>query len=78
MSTSESHSLRNGIVATVVGGIILAALGYLWAPAKAVFYWLGRVLALVWSMFVAGYRVPGWLLLVFVLVAAAVTFGLSV
>ena len=72
MSTSESHSLRNGIAATVIGGLILAALGYLWTPAKAFFHWLWQLLASAWGVFVASYRVPGWFLLILLLVAAAV------
>ncbi len=31
---SDKHPIRNGIIATVVGGIILAALGVLWPPAQ--------------------------------------------
>lgn len=76
MSATESHSLRNGIVATVVGGLILAGLGYAWAPAKAAFLWLWRLVAALWGALVASYPVPGWLLLVLVLIAAAVVVRL--
>ena len=32
MKDKENHSLRDGIIATVVGGLILTALGYVYAP----------------------------------------------
>lgn len=76
MSATESHSLRNGIIATVVGGLILAGLGYAWAPAKAAFVWLWRLIGATWGALVASYRVPGWLLLILLLVTAAVVVRL--
>jgi hypothetical protein len=63
MSQSESHPVRNGILATVIGGLILAALSYVWPPAKSAFIWLWGLLGGIWQALVASYSVPGWVLL---------------
>lgn len=58
----ESHPVRNGVMATVVGGIILAVLAKLWPPAKTALMWLWeRFLDLI-GLFSSSYSVPGWLL----------------
>lgn len=61
MLSTESNSIRNGVIATVVGGLALAVLGELWPAFKA-----GMVGA--WDYLVAflklagqSYQVPGWL-----------------
>jgi hypothetical protein len=65
MSQPESHPVRSGVIGTVIGGLILAALGYVWAPARALFGWLCGFLATTWAAVVAAYPVPGWLLILF-------------
>lgn len=71
MSQPESHQIRNGIITTVVGGLILAGLGYAWTPARLVLSWLWSLVTTVWGWLVASYHVPGWLLLVCGFFAAA-------
>lgn len=71
MSQPESHQIRNGIITTVVGGLILAGLGYAWTPARLALSWLWRLVITVWGWLVASYHVPGWLLLVCGFFAAA-------
>ena len=61
MAAQESHSVRNGTIATVVGGIILAVLAELWSPAKATLVWLWEKLLAFFDLFNASYSVPGWL-----------------
>jgi hypothetical protein len=62
MAQGESHSVRNGVIATIIGGIALAALGQLWPPAKMALLWLwGQVVALV-DLFDATYATRGWTL----------------
>lgn len=60
--------MRNNIIATVVGGLILAALlaalSHVWAPARLALIWLWGLVVTVWGALVASYQVPGWLLLV--------------
>lgn len=62
MAAQESHPVRNGVIATVAGGIILAVLAELWPPAKTALMWLWeRFLDLI-GLFSSSYSVPGWLL----------------
>ena len=72
MSSAESHSVRNGVIATVVGGVALAALGELWPPAKKAGAWLWEQAAWVLSFFTDAYFVRGWVLAL-LLVLALVT-----
>jgi hypothetical protein len=71
MSQPESHQIRNGIITTVAGGLILAGLSYAWAPARLAFSWLWGLVIAVWNWLGASYQVPGWLLLVGGFFAAA-------
>lgn len=69
MPKPEKHSVRNGVVATVVGGIALAGLGELWPPLKLAGLWAWeKVLALV-GLFGATYSTPGWALAILGLLA---------
>lgn len=63
MTQSESHPIRNGIIATVAGGLILAALGYAWAPVRIGFGYLWGFVVAVGQWLVSTHAVPGWLLL---------------
>lgn len=71
MSQPESHQIRNGVIATVVGGLILAAFSYVWAPARLALVWLWGLVVAAWSALAASYHVPGWLLLACAFFAAA-------
>lgn len=64
MSSSESHSVRNGVIATVVGGIALAVLGELWPPVKNGIAWLWEKIEAFAGLFGESYSVPGWALTV--------------
>ncbi len=64
-SLSEKHPIRNGIIATVIGDVILAALGQLWPPAN-------RLLGSVWGVLAARLAVPVWVLVVVAVVVLAV------
>lgn len=62
MSSGDSHAVRNGVIATVVGGIALAVLGELWPPVKVAVIWVWeKVLAFV-RLFGDSYSIPGWVL----------------
>jgi len=52
----DTHPVRSGIIATVVGGIILAILRQVWMPARDALAWL-------WGVLNALVPVPVWLLL---------------
>lgn len=75
MSQPESHPIRNGVVATVIGGLILAAilavLGYLWAPAGSAFSFLWAIVVAVVRWLAGNHAIHGWLLLVLVCGSAA-------
>jgi len=53
---ADTHPIRNGIIATVAGGVILAVLGRLWPPASRLLTGIGQVLATT-------VPIPVWLLL---------------
>jgi len=69
MPEPEKHSVRNGVITTVVGGIALAGLGELWPPLKMAVFWVwANVLAFV-GLFGATYATPGWVLAILGLLA---------
>ena len=64
MADKHSHPVRNGIIATVVGGLILSAI-----PSLRGFFvemmsrvWAGVIW--VWAALISDYSVPGWVLLI--------------
>jgi len=64
MPSSESHAVRNGVIATVVGGVALAILGELWPPVKNATVWLWKKIEAFAGLFGESYSVPGWALAV--------------
>jgi len=69
MPSGESHAVRNGVIATVIGGIALAILGEIWPPVKVAIIWVWeRALAFV-GLLGESYSVPGWALSVLGLLA---------
>ena len=71
MPQSESHPIRNGVIATVAGGLVLAALGYAWAPVRTGFGYLWALIVTVGHSLASTHPVPGWLLLLLVCGAGA-------
>src|SRR5712692_5525983 len=63
---SDKHPIRNGVIASVVAGIILAALGQVWPPARKFLGWL-------WASLSTRITLPLWSLL---LIVAAMVVGL--
>ncbi|WP_052224060.1 hypothetical protein [Comamonas testosteroni] len=62
MSESEKHSVRNGVIATVVGGIVLAVAGELWSPVKAAMHWVWEQIGSFIRVLGDTYATPGWAL----------------
>lgn len=62
MASGESHSVRNGVIATVVGGVVLATLGEVWPPVKSAIVWLWETILAVAGLFGETYAIPGWAL----------------
>jgi hypothetical protein len=69
MASSESNSVRNGVIATVVGGILLAVLGEVWSPVKFAFSWLWEHILVFKRLFGESYAIPGWALAILGLLA---------
>jgi hypothetical protein len=64
MTSQDSHPIRNGVLATVLGGVVLASLTYFWPFFKASLLWSwGKVIQL-WGLFTDRYSLPGWAFLV--------------
>jgi hypothetical protein len=65
----ESHPIRNGIIATVIGGALLS----FWKPFKdlivSLFRWLWGVLESIWVWLTSSHEVNGWLLIVLIVLA---------
>ena len=64
VANKHSHPVRNGIIATVVGGLILSAIpslrGFLVEVMSRA--WTGAIW--VWTALISDYSVPGWVLLI--------------
>ena len=75
MSREESHPIRNGVIATVLGGIVLAALTYVWPPVRSLFRALWLAVVAIWHALASSHPVSGWLLLV--LACGTVAFVVS-
>ena len=72
MKDRENHSLRDGIIATVVGGLILALLTYLYAPLSKFFQ---NAYEAIRDYFLASSSVPNsilWLVILLVVAGLAI------
>ena len=75
MANKHLHPVRNGIIATVVGGLILSAIPQLRSFFLESMSWVWSGIIGVWAALIASYSVPGWALLIIGLFALA---GLAV
>ena len=64
MANKHPHSLRNGIIATVVGGLILSAIPQLRSLLVEAILWVWEGVIWVWAALISGYSLPGWVLLI--------------
>lgn len=64
MTNQDSHPIRNGVLATVLGGVVLASLTYFWPLFKASLLWSWDRVIQLWGLFTHWYSLPGWALLV--------------
>lgn len=73
MAETESHSVRNGVMVTVVGGLILSAIlytiPYLRSLSLRFLLWVRSGFLWVWNAVTSSYSAPGWLLLLVGLLA---------
>jgi len=66
MKEKESHQVRNGIIATVVGGVILSFWSTLKDAVIKVFTWLWDMLIGAWNYLWSAHNVYGWIILALV------------
>ena len=71
MANKHPHPVRNGIIATVVGGIILSAIPPLRSFFLELMSWAWSGVIGVWTALISSYSVPGWALLIIGLFALA-------
>lgn len=62
MPSSDSNSVRNGAIATVVGGIALAGLAELWPSFKSAVVSTWDYLVAFMKLAGQSYQIPGWLI----------------
>ena len=65
MTNKHPHSVRNGIIATVVGGLILSTI----LPQSRDFLvdamsWVWAAISWIWAALISHYSIPGWVFLI--------------
>jgi hypothetical protein len=64
MAEKGSHKIRNSVISTVVGGIVLS----LWEPIRnwllETLTWVWTLVKTVWGLAVSSYSIPGWALII--------------
>ncbi|ABB32507.1 hypothetical protein Gmet_2282 [Geobacter metallireducens GS-15] len=63
MTESQSHSVRNGVIATVLGGLILSAIPYARGLLLSLIAWVWSGAVWARKTITLSYPTPGWLLL---------------
>jgi hypothetical protein len=76
MAKEEKHSVKSGIIATVVGGLILSAIGYVFFFLPDLFRWVINFFSRIWNYFVSSTPIPRWLLWLLILMSVATLFRL--
>lgn len=78
MESKKSHTIRNGIIATVVGGVLLT----FWPPflvaIKIFGSWIWKTFLIVYNYFLAKHVVYGWIISILTLLSLFATIQLAV
>lgn len=69
MSENSYISIRNGVIASVVAGVILLAVPTLRGYASRFLSWLWSGVVWLWEALIASYSLPGWVWLVIIILA---------
>jgi hypothetical protein len=64
MASNESHAVRNGVIITAVGGLVLSATAPMRESVLGALKWLWSGVIWVWGVLSADYSLPGWVLLI--------------
>lgn len=74
MGKEEKHSVRNGIIATVIGGLILSGIGYVIFFLPNLFRWIINFFLRIWNYFISSASVPRWLLWLLIFMSVSTLF----
>jgi hypothetical protein len=79
MTNQESNPVRNGVIASVLAGVILAIMAKIWPPVMKFFIWVWEHIVSFVKLFTEKYSIPGWTILLLLLLAlpTVVRFCLS-
>ena len=64
MLNKQLHPVRNGIIATVVGGLILSAIPKVRGFLAEAMSWIWAGVTWVWAALISHYSMPGWAFLI--------------
>ena len=64
MANKHPHPVRNGIIVTVVGGLILSAIPQSRGFLVEVMSWAWAVVSWIWAALISHYSMPGWVFLI--------------
>ena len=68
----EKHPIRNGIIVTVVGGVILAIILALWNTIVVLLKWLVSTVGDIWMFIISKVSIP-WIILILLVVLSLPT-----
>ena len=69
MTAKKSHAIRDGIIATVIGGAILSFLPAVRSFFVKSFNFISSVFSFLWNLLVGSYYIPGWGLLILIILS---------
>lgn len=75
---ADSHPVRNGIIATVVGTVAVALLAELWPPVKNVLLWVWVQVKHLASLTTTDFSLPGWLILLLGVLSSVTVVSIAV
>ena len=78
VANKHPYSVRNGIIVTVVGGLILSAIPLSRRFLEKTMSWVWAGVSWMWTALLSHYPVPGWVLLIVGLFALLGLVGLCV
>ncbi len=64
MANKHPHPVRNGIIATVVGGLILSAIPQSRGFLVEAMSWAWAGVSWIWAALISHYSIPGWVFLI--------------
>ena len=77
MSRKESHPIRNGAIATIIGGIILSFWPSFRELLAKVALWFWSLLSSIWEWLLSSHKVNGWVLVLLVILSVLVLIKLA-